>query len=66
MELEETLKGVCIEDTYIEHRVFNNTNTFDPQYKYFCYDSRECVYKKVTDNKNYCTLHLLQAKENAI
>ena len=57
-KLEVMVKGACVEGYSMEHRVQNSAYVVNPDYKYFCCDSRDCSYKKEIKNKQYCIAHL--------
>lgn len=40
----------CLEERVLKHRVKAN----ERDNKYYCCDSRNCYYKNVNDDKNYC------------
>ncbi len=55
-------KIICLEGYFIAHRIHNTKTETNNNYKYFCYDARNCQFKKVNDNINYCQLHISNNK----
>jgi len=49
---------LCVNGYEITHRHYNKNYAIDPEYKYLCFDARDCGYKKILKDRQYCQLHL--------
>jgi len=66
MTLDKLLIALCYANKELRHRQINknyNLKSDNIKYKYICYDSRNCVYKKSKDEIKYCLFDYIYNKE---